>query len=63
MKYNDIMKKLGVPLDRQAATAQNARWFLRNESVLHRFHPLYTEAVMLATDIVRKEELKSAPWS
>jgi hypothetical protein len=56
MNYASIMKRLGVPALRQDPTPLNARWFLRNEAIKHRNHPLYVEAMRIAQELVASEK-------
>jgi hypothetical protein len=56
MTFTKIMIKLGVPELRQEATPLNARWFLRNEAIKHRNHPLYFDAVKIAQKIAAIEK-------
>jgi hypothetical protein len=56
MTFASIMKKLGVPENRQEGTPLNARWFLRNEAIKHRGHPLYIEAVQVAQKLAAIEK-------
>ncbi len=37
-------------------TPLNARWFLRNEAIKHRNHPLYVEAMRIAQELVASEK-------
>jgi len=56
MNFSSIMKKLGVPELRQEATPLNARWFLRNEAIKHRNHPLYMQAMKVAQEVAGGEK-------
>lgn len=56
MNYTSIMKKLGVPALRQEPTPLNARWFLRNEAIKHRNHPLYAEAMRITQELLASEK-------
>jgi len=57
MTFEQIMEKLGVQKDRRAATALNARYFLRNEAIKHRTSPFYLEALSLCQKVLENEHI------
>lgn len=49
--YEKYIQKLNVPEDRKAATALNARWFIRTGYVQNRLNPLADQVLELARKI------------
>jgi hypothetical protein len=49
--YEKYIQKLNVPEDRKAATALNARWFIRTGYVQNRLNPVAEQVLELARKI------------
>jgi hypothetical protein len=49
--YEKYIQKLNVPEDRKAATALNARWFIRTGYVQNRLNPVADQVLELARKI------------